>query len=596
MGAPFRFRKEALSVEENMITAGKTEPRTVQTSGAEGKRLTGARILCEALVREGVDLIFGYPGGVVLPLYDVLPEYPSLRHILVRHEQGAGHAADGFARVTGRPGVALVTSGPGATNLVTPIACAHMDSVPMVAITGQVATSLIGRDAFQETDTIGITLPITKHNFLVTDTAELAETVKKAFYISGTGRPGPVVVDVPKDVLQNEAVFEYNETVNIRGYKPTVQGNVRQIRQAAQLIAEAERPVILAGHGVIISRAFEELRQLAETTDTPVICTLHGISALPASHRLYMGFPGMHGLVHANMAINHCDLLIAIGMRFDDRVTGKLSAFAPHARVIHIDIDPAEIGKNVRTTVPIVGDVRAVLQVLNQEVKPADHADWVQQIRQWERENPSLVIPEDAPLPPQFVVRVLSDETQGDAIVVADVGQHQMWTAQHYQFNRLNGWMSSGGLGAMGFGVPAAMGAKLAAPDAPVWAVVGDGGFQMTMQELGTIAEYNIAVKIAIINNGYLGMIRQWQELFYDGNYSQCPLRNPDFVKIGEAYGIKSLRVTRREEVAPAVREAMAHAGPVLIDFVVEGGENVYPMIPPGSPNTNIIGDPRARR
>jgi acetolactate synthase-1/2/3 large subunit len=565
-------------------------PQSVMPTDTAPRRMTGAEILCESLRREGVELIFGYPGGAVLPLYHTLPEFP-FRHILVRHEQGAVFAASGYARATGRVGVCLATSGPGATNMVTGIADAMMDSVPIVAITGQVATSLIGRDAFQEIDTTGITLPITKHNYLVERAEDLPIIVREAFYIARNGRPGPVLIDVPKDVQQQEAEFIWPTEVRLRGFRPTLHGHARQIRQAAELIAQSERPLILAGHGVIISQAYAELRALAEKAQIPVITTLHGVSCFPESHELSFGMTGMHGAAYANKAICECDLLIGIGMRFDDRVTGKVSGFAPKAKIIHIDIDPAEIGKNVRVTVPIVGDCRNVLAALVREVKEARHEEWLAQLCAWREEMPMTRIRETDRLLPQHVIRALYEETGGRALIVCDVGQHQMWAAQHYWYDVPNSFFSSGGLGAMGYCLPASMGVKLGRPDEMVWAVVGDGGFQVTMQELATIVQDNIAVKIAIINNGYLGMVRQWQQLFYNRRYSASPLSGPDFVKLGEAYGIPSLRVTRREEVAPAIRQAVATEGPFMIDFVVEEEENVYPMIPPGGALSDIILD-----
>ncbi len=563
-------------------------PRVASSTGVTSRRLNGSQILCECLIREGVDLIFGYPGGAVLPLYHTLPEFP-LRHVLVRHEQGAVFAASGYARATGKVGVCLSTSGPGATNMVTGIADALMDSVPIVAITGQVSTAMIGRDAFQEIDTTGITLPITKHNYLVERPEDLPTIVREAFYIARHGRPGPVLIDIPKDVQQREAEFVWPEEVKIRGYRPTVHGNMRQIRQAAELIGQSKRPVIVAGHGVIISRAYAELKALAEKAHIPVVTTLHGVSCFPESHELSFGMTGMHGAAYANKAINECDLLIAVGMRFDDRVTGKVSSFAPNAKVIHIDIDPAEIGKNVKVSVPIVGDCRHVLASLVREVASSRHDEWVALIADWRREMPMTTIRDTDRLLPQHVVREIYDATEGKALVVCDVGQHQMWAAQLYWYDVPNSFFSSGGLGSMGYCLPASMGVKLGRPNETVWAIVGDGGFQVTMQELGTIAQEGIPVKIAIVNNGYLGMVRQWQQFFYDRRYSASPIKNPDFVKLGEAYGIPAARVTRREELAGAVRRAMDTDGPFLIDFVVEAEENVFPMIPSGGAFSDII-------
>jgi len=567
----------------------------VPKPGAERatRRLTGSQIICECLLREGVDTVFGYPGGQVLPLYHTLPEYP-IRHILTRHEQGAGFAASGYARATGKVGVCMATSGPGATNLVTPIADAIMDSVPIVAITGQVPTPVIGKDAFQEIDTTGITLPITKHNYLVDRVEDLPRVMREAFYIARSGRPGPVLIDIPRDVQQRETVFEWPEEIRLRGYRPTLYGNVRQIRQAAELINSAKRPLIVAGHGVIISRAFAELRELAEKANIPVITTLHGISSFPETHELSFGLIGMHGGAYANNAVQECDVLIGIGMRFDDRVTGKVSGFAPRAKVIHIDVDPAEIGKNVRVMTPIVGDVKNVLAALVREIEVGNHEEWLEQIRDWRRAVPMTVIRDSDKLLPQYVIRELYEVTGGNAIVCADVGQHQMWAAQHFWYDRPNSYLTSGGLGAMGFAVPAGIGAKVALPDENVWVVTGDGSIQMNIQELGTIAQEQIPLKIAIINNGYLGMVRQWQEFFYQRRYSASPISCPDFVRVAEAYGIRAMRVTEKTGIRPAFREAAEHEGPVLLDFLVEEEENVYPMIPPGGSLSDMIVEPSA--
>jgi acetolactate synthase-1/2/3 large subunit len=562
---------------------------------ADGQRMSGAHILCESLIREGVDTIFGHPGGVVLPLYNVLPDYPQIRHILVRHEQAGAHAADGYARASRRVGVCLATSGPAATNLVTGITSAMMDSVPIVAITGNVATSVLGKDAFQETDVFGITMPITKHNYLVTRVEDLARTIKEAFHIASTGRPGPVLVDIPKDVFINEATFHYPETISLPGYKPTLQGNAKQVKAAAHLINQAKRPVILAGHGVTIAQARDELIALAEKAEIPVITTLLGLSAFPESHRLSLAMPGMHGAGYSNMAINECDVLVGIGQRFDDRVTGKVEAFAPKAKIIHVDIDPAEIGKNVRCDVPIVGDARHVLRQLIPAVQPAEHKEWLETIEGWKREMPLTSLPPGSRFVPQVAVRAIWEATKGDAIVVTDVGQHQMWAAQHFWYDKPYSFISSGGLGAMGFGVPAAIGAKVARPDETVWAIVGDGGFQMTIQELATIAEERIGVKIALMNNGYLGMIRQWQEIFYNRRYSSAYLGGPDYVKLADAYGIKALRAQTREQCRLVIEEAMAYGGPVLCDLQVEAEENVYPMIPPGGSIQNMLLQPADR-
>jgi len=556
-------------------------------------KMTGAQILCEGMVQEGAEVIFGFPGGSVLPLYDTLPQYPKLRHILVRHEQGAAHAADGYARATGKVGVCLATSGPGATNLVTGIANASLDSVPIVAITGQVARPFIGKDAFQEIDITGITLPITKHNYLALDVNSLAGIVKEAFHLARSGRPGPVLIDVPRDVFVDQAEFNYPSRVNLPSYKTTMQGHPTQIKKAVKLINEAQRPLIIAGRGVNISGAHAELKQIAEMAQIPVITTLLGLGCFPGTHVLSYGMAGMHGMGYANRALDGTDLLIAIGMRFDDRVTGKISAFAPHAHIIHIDLDPAEIGKNVRVDVPIVGDVKRVLNALIKQVDSSVHLEWIQQLDGWRKEHPSAEIRDCEELLPQYVVRKLYEVTEGEAIIATGVGQNQMWAAQHYHYNKPNALISSGGLGTMGFGLPAAMGAKVGCPESTVWCIDGDGSLQMTLQELGTIVQDKIAVKIAVLNNGYLGMVRQWQELFYGKRYVATPLSCPDFVKIAEAYRLPGLRVTRKEEVVPAIEEAMAHDGPFLIDFMVEPEESVYPMVPPGAAVAEFIEEPK---
>jgi acetolactate synthase I/II/III large subunit len=559
-------------------------------------KLTGAQILCESLIKEGVEVIFEFPGGTVLPLFDTFPQYPAIRHILVRHEQDAAHAADGYARATGKVGVCLATSGPGATNLVTGIANAHLDSVPMIAITGQVARPFIGKDAFQEVDITGITLPITKHNYLVLNTNDIAKTVKEAFYLARTGRPGPVLIDIPKDVFIEQAEFQYPDKVELPGYKPVLQGHPAQIKKAAEIINNAsQRPLIIAGRGVIISEAFAELRQLAETAQIPVVTTLLGIGSFPESHALSYGMLGMHGMVYANWAVDAADLIIAIGMRFDDRATSKVSEFAPKARIIHIDIDPAEIGKNVRVDVPIVGDVKHVLKPLIKLLTPAKHIDWIQQLDTWRKEHPmvSARIKNTKQLLPQFVIRKLYEVTKGNAIIVTGVGQHQMWAAQHYWYDRPNSFISSGGLGTMGFELPAAMGAKVGKPEEVVWCIAGDGGFQMTMHELATLVQDKIDVKIAILNNGYLGMVRQWQDLFYSKRYVGTPLSCPDFVKLADAYDIPAVRVKRKEEAIPAIEKAMETKGPFLIEFMIEPEENVYPMVPSGEALSKVLEEPQ---
>ena len=553
---------------------------------------TGAQILCEILIKEGTEVIFGIPGGAVLPLYDALPQYPQLRHILFRHEQGAAYAADGYARVTHKAGVCIATSGPGATNLVTGIANAYMDSSPIIAITGQVARSFIGKDAFQEIDITGITLPITKHNYLVSNTGELAKIVQEAFYIAQTGRPGPVLIDIPKDVQQEEAEFVYPDKVNLPSYKFISRGHSIQIKRAVKLIDEAERPLIIAGRGIIISEAYDELKELAEKAQIPVISTLLGISSFPENHILSFGMLGMHGMAYANMAVQNADLIIAIGMRFDDRATADTGNFAPLARIIHIDIDPVEIGKNIRVDTPIVGDVKTVLKSMNEEIKTREHLDWLSQLDQWRYEHPSLEIRQSDELLPQYVIHQIYEATQGDAIVVTGIGQNQMWAAQHFVYTKANSLISAGGLGPMGFELPAAIGAKVGQPEETVWCVAGDGGFQMTIQELATITQENLAIKIAIINNSCLGMIRQWQELFYNHSYVDSTLWNPDFIKIAEAYDIPGIRVKQRDEVIPAIHKAMDYPGPYLIDFVVEPEENVYPMVKPGESLSQTLDSP----
>ncbi len=557
--------------------------------------MTGAQIVFESLIREGVEVIFGFPGGTVLAFYDALPQYPQIRHVLVRHEQGAAHAADAYARATGKPGVCVATSGPGATNLVTGIATAHLDSSPVVAITGQVARPYIGKDAFQEIDITGITLPITKHNYIVLRADEIARVFKEAFYLATSGRPGPVLIDIPRDVFVEQADFQYPAKVDLPGYKPVLKGHPAQIKKAARLINQAQRPLIIAGRGVIISRAFDELKQLAEKAQIPVITTLLGISSFPGNHMLSLGMLGMHGLAFANMAVDEADLVVAIGMRFDDRATMKASSFAAKARIIHIDIDPAEIGKNIKVDVPIVGDAKSILRELNEEVTSQARVDWVNQIDHWRHEHPSLAIRGGEELLPQFVIHSICEATDGNALVVTGVGQHQMWSAQHYCFKKPNSLISSGGLGTMGFELPAAIGAKIGCPNETVWCMAGDGSLQMTIQELATAAQERTAIKIAILNNGYLGMVRQWQEMFFGKRYVATPLSGPDFVKIAEAYGIPGLRVRKRVEVIPAIQKAMEHPGPFLIDFVVEPEENVYPIVPPGAAFCEQLECPRRK-
>jgi acetolactate synthase-1/2/3 large subunit len=553
-------------------------------------KITGAEIFIESLKREGVKHIFGYPGGVVLGIFDFLYDDKDIQLILTRHEQGAVHAADGYARSTGKPGVVLVTSGPGATNTVTGIATASMDSIPLIVFSGQVPTMLIGNDAFQEADIVGISRPCTKYNFLAKDVKELSKIVREAFYIATSGRPGPVLIDLPKDVTAGKAEFTWPE-VKIRSYNPTYEGNKWMITQAAHLIAKSKRAVIIAGGGVILSGGSKELRELAEFTDIPVTMTLMGLGSFPGTHKLSLGMPGMHGTYYANKAIQESDLLIAIGMRFDDRVTGKIDAFAPHAKIIHIDIDPTSIRKNVRVDVPIVGDVKRVLTVLNkvlkEEVKEQwDEARriWLKQIDAWKRERPLTYTYSDEVIKPQFVVEKIYELTKGDAIITTEVGQNQMWTAQFYKFDKPRTLLTSGGLGTMGYGFPAAIGAQLAHPNKLVIDIAGDGSIQMNIQELATAGINKLPVKVAILNNHYLGMVRQWQELFYNERYSYTHLEVvPDFVKVAEAYGVVGLRATKPSEVEPVLKEAFKIKKTVFMDFIVHWKEKVYPMVPAGA-------------
>jgi len=552
---------------------------------------TGAKILIESLLREGVETIFGYPGGSVLPIYDELYDSP-LRHILVRHEQAAAHAADGYARASGRVGVCLATSGPGACNLVTGIATAYMDSVPVVAITGQVPTTMLGNDAFQESDIQGITMPITKHNYLVKDTADIARVVKEAFFIAGTGRQGPVLIDLPKDVNTRSIKDpQVPDKVSLRGYNPTYKGHTRQIDKALEMINLAERPLIYAGGGVISSNASGELVALATQLGLPITTTLMGIGCIPCDHPLNLGMLGMHGTEYANFAVTECDLLIAIGARFDDRVTGKLDTFAPHAKIIHIDIDPAEIGKNKRVDIPIVGDVKSVLKDMLASMKKKGACEaWQKKIKHWKQHHPLRYGKDDGCLHPQFIIQQMSELLQGNAVIVSEVGQNQMWAAQYFCFRQPRTWITSGGLGTMGYGFPAAMGAHFARPDVPVFDVAGDGSIQMNIQEMGTVAHYKIPVKIAILNNMYLGMVRQWQELFYDRRYSYTELPPVEFVKIANAYGIEGVKVEASEDVMPALKAAIDCDGPFVMDFRVEREENVFPMVPAGAAINEMIG------
>ncbi|QHT62720.1 biosynthetic-type acetolactate synthase large subunit [Paenibacillus lycopersici] len=547
--------------------------------------ITGSEILLRSLVLEDVDCVFGYPGGAVLYIYDAMHGFSDFQHLLTRHEQGAIHAADGYSRASGKVGVCIATSGPGATNLVTGIATAYMDSVPLVVITGNVATTLIGTDAFQEADITGITMPITKHSYLVRKAADLPRIIHEAFHIANTGRKGPVLIDIPKDVSAELTMFEPVTEVSIRGYNPTVQPNKLQVDKMLKAIEEAERPIVLAGGGVVYSGGHEELHEFIIKSGIPITTTLLGLGAFPSGEELWLGMPGMHGTYTANMSIQSADLLINIGARFDDRVTGKLKGFAPHAKIVHIDIDPAEIGKNVPTDIPIVGDVKTVLQIANKDVRYAAKADaWREQLAASKKEKPFRYTDSEDELKPQWVIEMLYEETNGEAIVTTDVGQHQMWAAQFYKFNKPRSWVTSGGLGTMGFGFPSAIGAQMANPDRLVISINGDGGMQMCAQELAICAINNIPVKVVIINNQVLGMVRQWQELIYDNRYSHIDLSgSPDFVKLAEAYGVRGFRAKTKEEARAAWAEAMNHPGPAVVEFVVRKGENVYPMVTQGS-------------
>jgi len=551
--------------------------------------MTGAEILIECLKREGVQVMFGYPGGAVLPIFDKLYD-ADIRFILTRHEQGAAHAADGYARATGKVGVCLATSGPGATNLTTGIANAYMDSIPIVALTGQVKTFLIGNDAFQEADVTGITRPITKHNYLVKDAKDLARIIREAFHIASTGRPGPVLIDIPVDVQQKDIEFIWPQEVDIRGYKPTYFGHPGQIKKAVKLITESKRPLIYAGGGVITSSAHNKLRELAEKIQAPVTMTLMGLGGFPGTHELSLGMLGMHGTAYANHAIMEADLIIACGARFDDRVTGRLDVFAPHAKIIHVDIDPSSISKNVKVDVPIVGDVKNVLGQLLEEIKEVpDTSDWLKTVESWKKKHP-LYYKGDGKVKPQYVIEQIYEATKGEAIITTEVGQNQMWACQWYKYNRPRSFISSGGLGTMGFGFPAAMGAKVGCPGKIVFDIAGDGSIQMNIQELATCVCNKINVKVAILNNGYLGMVRQWQELFYKKRYSYTTLYNPDFVKLAESYGAAGIRVTKNEEVRPAIEKALSVENTVFIDFHIEPEENVFPMVPAGEAINRMIG------
>ncbi len=576
--------------------ANRQEEQPVST-GKVPRRMKGAQIFIECLRAEGVDTIFGYPGGAVIDIYDELAKQDDIRHILVRHEQGAVHAADGFARASGAVGVCLVTSGPGATNTVTGIASAYMDSIPIVVFTGQVPTALIGNDAFQEVDIVGITRPCTKHNYLVTRVEDLERVIREAFYIARSGRPGPVLVDLPKDVINQSARYKGTDVVKIRSYQPTYKPNLKQLRRVVDLIKQAKRPLILAGGGVVLSGASEELRRLAKRITAPVTTTLMGLGVYPGSdEKLWLGMLGMHGTYRANMSTGACDLMIAVGVRFDDRVTGKTDAFAKQAKIVHIDIDPTSIRKNVPVTIPVVGDCKITLEALNRmleqegvSIDESHRKEWLEQIQQWKATKPLAYKQEDI-IKPQYVIEKLWELTGGDAIITTEVGQNQMWTAQYYHFNEPNSFITSGGLGCMGFGLPAAIGAQVARPDRLVVDVAGDGSIQMNIQELATAVQYCLPVKVVILNNKYLGMVRQWQELFYDKCYScTCMEHAPDFVKLADAYGAVGLRATKPEEVVPVLEKGLSTDKTVIMEFVVEPEEKVYPMVPAGAPITEML-------
>ncbi|MEY8751742.1 acetolactate synthase large subunit [Alkalicoccobacillus gibsonii] len=575
-----------------MSTKTKKQELVVNIENKEApKVLSGSGMLIEALAKENVEVIFGYPGGAILPTYDEIYK-TGIRHILARHEQGAIHAAEGYARVAGKPGVCVVTSGPGATNVVTGIADAMIDSLPLVVITGQVAKSLIGTDAFQEADMLGITMPITKHNFQVRSVEEFPRIIKEAFHIATTGRPGPVLIDLPKDVSQDSGLFDYSEDVHLPGYQPTIIPNRQQIRKLAEAVTQAKKPVILAGAGILHAKASEQLYEYVEQQQIPVVNTLLGLGNFPGNHELHLGMAGMHGTYAANMALHEADLLINIGARFDDRLTGKLEFFAPNATIAHIDVDPAEIGKNIETKIPVVGDAKEALKMLIAEQgEQADHADWKASLQIKKTDFPLWYKQEDETIKPQHLIEKIYQKTKGEAIVTTDVGQHQMWSAQFYKFDKPNRWVTSGGLGTMGFGFPAAIGAQIAEPQSTVVSIIGDAGFQMTLQEMSILQELNLPVKIVIVNNASLGMVRQWQQLFHGERYSNSlfPIQ-PDFVKLAEAYSIKAMKVEELKDMESAIEEMLAHDGPVLMDCRVAQEENVYPMICPGKGHHEMEG------
>ena len=564
---------------------------------ANEKMIKGARILLECLSRLGINEIFGYPGGAVIPIYDELYSFKDIKHYFARHEQGAVHEADGYARSTGKVGACLATSGPGATNLVTGIMTAHMDSIPLLVITGQVSSSLLGKDAFQESDIVGITVPITKNNYLVQDIKDLPRILKEAYYIASTGRPGPVLVDIPRDIQLQEIPYDefnkiYENHFSLEGYNPVYEGHKGQIKTAIKMIKDSKKPLIIAGAGILKAHAYEELKEFVEKTNIPVAMTLLGLGSFPGNHELALGMIGMHGTTYANYAANEADLIIAAGMRFDDRVTGNPQKFVPNAKIIHIDIDPAEIGKNKLIDVPIVGDLKNVLADLNEKAPKVSHDEWLKQIKKWKKDY-SLIYrkTKDDILIPQEILSEIDKITKGNVIVATDVGQHQMWAAQFLTFNNPYSILTSGGAGTMGFGLPAAIGAQVANPNKKVLAVVGDGGFQMTFQELMLIKEYNLSVKIFIINNSYLGMVRQWQELFHEKRYSSVDLSyNPDFIKIGEAYGIKSIQLKNKKDLKKNLKKILESDEAVLVECIVEKEENVYPMIPAGKDVSYIVG------